>query len=184
MKKIMFISDIHGSATCVEKAIKAYKKEKPDVLIVLGDILYHGPRNPLPEGYDPKGVIKQLNELQDDIIAVRGNCDAEVDQMVLDFDIMQGEARLWIDATQIFATHGHLYANQPPQNLKSGSVFIQGHTHVPIVKKTEQGVWHVNPGSITLPKEGHPKTYAIFEDKKITVKTIEGDCYIEQDLRV
>lgn len=182
MKKIMFISDIHGSLTCLQEAIEAYQREKPDKLVILGDILYHGPRNPLPSGYDPKGVIQVLNGLKDTIIAVRGNCDAEVDQMVLDFSIMQGETRLWLETTEIFATHGHLYENQPPELLNRGSIFIQGHTHIPMIQKNHQGVWHVNPGSITLPKEGHPKTYAIFENKKITVKTIKGDCYIEQEI--
>jgi putative phosphoesterase len=179
MKKVMFISDIHGSTTSLDQALKAYALEKPDKLVILGDILYHGPRNPLPEGYDPKAVIRQLNPIRKAIIAVRGNCDAEVDQMVLDFNIQSAESRLWLDGIGFFMTHGHLYNNQPPHDIMGENIFIQGHTHVPMIQKTSQGIFHVNPGSITLPKEGHPKTYAIYESKKITVKTLEGDCYIE-----
>ena len=178
----MFISDIHGSGPCLEEALLAYKEEKPDKLIILGDILYHGPRNPLPEGYDPKEVIRQLNPLKEAIIAVRGNCDSEVDQMVLDFDIQSDDIRMWLDGIGFFITHGHLYDSQVPIEKIGEDIFIQGHTHIPMIEKTANGIWHINPGSITLPKEGHPKTYAIYEDKKITVKTIKGDCYIEQTI--
>lgn len=179
MKKIMCISDIHGGSSCLEAALKAYDRERADQLIVLGDILYHGPRNPLPEDYNSKGVIEQLNQWKKPIIAVRGNCDSEVDQMVLNFRMMETESRLWIDEKEVFITHGHRYENTPPVDLVAGSLFFQGHTHVPMIMKTDRGVWHVNPGSITLPKEGHPKTYCIYENKKITIKTIEGDCYFE-----
>ncbi len=181
MAKVMFISDIHGSVTATEKILAIYATEQPTQLILLGDILYHGPRNPLPESYDPKGVIALLNPMKDSIIAVRGNCDSEVDQMVLDFPIMADYNWYIVDDKRFFMTHGHLYNSQPPALLSSGDIFIQGHTHIPMIEE-KGGVWHVNPGSITLPKEGHPPTYAIYEDKKITVKTFEGDCYIEKNI--
>lgn len=175
----MFISDIHGSVEATEKILAVYAKEQPDQLVILGDILYHGPRNPLPKSYNPQGVIALLNPMKESIIAVRGNCDSEVDQMVLEFPIMADYHWYVIDDKRFFVTHGHLYNSQPPAMLSEGDIFIQGHTHIPMIESKGK-VWHVNPGSITLPKLEHPPTYAIYEDNKITVKTLGGDCYLEE----
>jgi putative phosphoesterase len=175
--KLMFISDIHGSSTCLEKALECYEVEKADKLIVLGDILYHGPRNPLPDGYEPKLVIEQLNPLKDQILAVRGNCDSEVDQMVLDFPMRGDYREIMLDSYNFFISHGHLYDNSLPTMLTKGAIYIQGHTHIPMLVNKE-GIWHINPGSITLPKEGHPKTYAIYEEKCFTIKTMDGNTYM------
>lgn len=176
--KLMFVSDIHGSVGKLREVVEIFEQEKPDRLILLGDLLYHGPRNDLPTDYAPKEVIRILNALKENILAVRGNCDAEVDQMVLDFPLMADFLPLWVDEQEFYLSHGHLYDNNPPSNLRKETIYVQGHTHIPMAKKLN-GIYHINPGSIALPKEGHPPTYAVYEDKKITVKTFSGDCYIE-----
>lgn len=174
--KLMFISDIHGSETCLAKALLCYEEEKPDRLVILGDILYHGPRNPLPEGYNPKGVIELINPLKESIMAVRGNCDSEVDQMVIDFPMMGDYHLISIEGVEFFLTHGHMYNNQPSELCRKGSVFAQGHTHVPMIKQ-KGDVLHFNPGSITLPKENHPQTYGIYEHGVMSIKTLDGKTY-------
>jgi len=179
--KLMFISDIHGSESCLDLVLKQYEEEKPDRLIILGDILYHGPRNPLPLGYNPKGVIPKLNGLKGNIIAVRGNCDAEVDQMVLNFPILSDYEQIHLEDRSFFLSHGHLFNNELPENLPKRTVYIQGHTHIPMIKNVN-GSWHLNPGSITLPKEGHPKTYAIFEDGQFFIKEVDGSVYMKEVL--
>ena len=138
--KLMFASDIHGSVYFCEKMLEAYQKEEADRLILLGDLLYHGPRNDLPKDYAPKQVIFLLNEIKDDICAVRGNCDAEVDQMVLEFPIMADYCIILEGNRTIYASHGHIFNkdNLPP--LKEGDIFIHGHTHVWKAKKREHYV--------------------------------------------
>jgi putative phosphoesterase len=172
--KLMFASDIHGSAYYCEKMLEAYQNEKADRLILLGDLLYHGPRNDLPKEYAPKKVIAMLNEGKNDICAIRGNCDAEVDQMVLEFPIMADYCILFIDGKTIYASHGHKYNidNLPP--LKKGDIFIQGHTHVLMAQKTENNIL-LNPGSISLPKENNVQTYGIIEQGQFLIKSFDQD---------
>lgn len=150
--KYMFASDIHGSAYYCKKMLEAYDKEKADRLVLLGDILYHGPRNDLPKDYAPKEVIALLNERKDDLYVVRGNCDAEVDQMVLKFPIMADYCIIMDGERTIYASHGHIYNenNLPP--LKNGDIFIHGHTHVLRAEKRETYTI-LNPGSVSIPKE-------------------------------
>lgn len=169
--KLMFISDIHGSYTNLEKVMKLYDLEKPDRLIILGDILYHGPRNPLPEGYEPKKVVEMLNRHKEKIIAVRGNCDAEVDQMLLEFNIMETYTTLFIDGRTFFLTHGHHYDKDHLPYLNKGDVLIYGHYHVPILEKQDDH-YIVNPSSISLPKQGE-KSFAIYEDQTFTLYTLD-----------
>lgn len=172
--KIMFASDIHGSAFFCRKMIQAYQEEQAERLILLGDILYHGPRNDLPKEYDPKQVIAMLNEMKNEVYAVRGNCDAEVDQMVLDFPILSDYALLFLGDKSVYATHGHhkSYQNLPP--LKQGDIFIQGHTHVWKAEHFE-GKILLNPGSVSIPKEGNIPTYAIMTENSFLIKGFEGE---------
>ena len=151
--KLMIASDIHGSAYYCEKLIEAWKRENPEKLLLLGDILYHGPRNDLPKDYEPKKVISMLNEMKNDLLCVRGNCEAEVDQMVLPFPCMADYAMVEADGMTIYLTHGHLHGpgNLPP--LQSGTVFLSGHTHVKL-DQMENGIRCLNPGSVSIPKDG------------------------------
>ena len=172
--KLMIASDIHGSSLYCEELLKRYNDEKPDKLLLLGDILYHGPRNDLPRGYNPKSVIAMLNNIKDEIICVRGNCDAEVDQMVLDFPIMADYSILDLDGRLIFATHGHIYNenNLPP--MGRCDVLLNGHTHIP--KCISHGDYtYMNPGSVSIPKEGSRHGYMIYEDKKFIWKDLDGN---------
>jgi len=173
--KLMFISDIHGSEKYLNLAIENIKKENPDQIVLLGDLLYHGPRNPLPEGYNPANVASKLNEYKEKIIAVQGNCDSYVDQMIIDFPIMSQYSIIYT-GRKIFATHGHEYnlENLPP--LNDGDIIIHGHTHIPVAEKIEN-IYLLNPGSISLPKNGTPNTYGIMEDNRFEVKTLDGNVY-------
>lgn len=166
--KIMIASDIHGSAFWCEKLMKAYSTEKPDRLLLLGDILYHGPRNDLPDGYDPKKVIALLNSVSDKILCVRGNCDAEVDDMVLDFQVSAEFAAVFDGDTAIYACHGH---KQFPKVAK-GSVIVSGHTHVP-VDYEESGVRYINPGSVSIPKENSSHGYLVYENGNFVSKKLD-----------
>ena len=178
--KLMFASDIHGSAYYCRKMLEAYQEEA-DHLILLGDILYHGPRNDLPKEYAPKEVIAMLNPMKNDICAVRGNCEAEVDQMVLDFPVMADYALILYGERNLYATHGHIYNenNLPP--LKNGDILIHGHTHVLKAEKRE-GYTLLNPGSVSIPKEGNPPSYAILEDGLFTIKGFDGTIIKELQL--
>ena len=172
--KLMIASDIHGSSLYCEELLKRYNDEKPDKLLLLGDILYHGPRNDLPRGYNPKSVIAMLNNIKDEIICGRGNCDAEVEQMVLDFPIMADYSILDLDGRLIFATHGHIYNenNLPP--MGRCDVLLNGHTHIP--KCVSHGDYtYMNPGSVSIPKEGSRHGYMIYEDKKFIWKDLDGN---------
>ena len=167
--KLMVISDIHGSFTAVEKAVEIFKEEKADKLLILGDVLYHGPRNDLPSGYAPKQVFEALNAIKDKIICVRGNCDAEVDQMVLDFPIMSDYTIFNLGDKTIFATHGHKLETEFIDFAKTCNLALSGHTHLYKMEKVENTVF-VNPGSISLPKEGNKPTYAIIDVQKLFLK--------------
>jgi putative phosphoesterase len=170
----MFISDIHGSSYYATKAIQKFEEEGADYIILLGDILYHGPRNPLPKEYDPQKVIKILNELKDKIICVRGNCDSEVDQMVLEFPIMSDYNIIFYNNKRIFSTHGHLFNESNMPLIQHGDIIIHGHTHIPVAKKND-GRYILNPGSISLPKENNPNSYGIIEGKEFLIKDFQGN---------
>jgi len=158
--KLLFISDIHGSLYFAKMAIEAYEKERADYIVLLGDVLYHGARNPLPREYNPKETAGLLNGYADRIIAVRGNCDSEVDEMVLSFPIMSTYSSILCKGKRLFLTHGHIYNEDRLPKLMDGDVLIYGHTHIPKADKKE-GIYIINPGSITLPKENHPNTYGV-----------------------
>ncbi len=172
--KLMIASDIHGSAYYLEKLLCRFNAEKPDKLILLGDILYHGPRNDLPEGYNPKKVIELLNNMKEKLMCVRGNCDTEVDQMVLDFPILSDCAYISVDGVDIFATHGHIYNENNPPKLKKGDILLHGHTHIPVCKRIDDYVL-INPGSVSIPKEDSANGYIIFENKTFVWKDLNGN---------
>ncbi len=179
--KILFVSDIHGSLPRVQTVFAAAEPETLDAVVVLGDILYHGPRNPLPEGYDPKSTAAFLNMYRDRIIAVRGNCDSEVDQTLLQFPMRTDYSWLFIDGMRLFLTHGHLWSETDMPPLCEGDVFVYGHTHVPRAHVVNGiGVW--NPGSISLPKEGNEPSYGLFEDGIFRVITLAGEVVLERCL--
>ncbi|WP_105617050.1 phosphodiesterase [Vallitalea okinawensis] len=173
--KLFFMSDIHGSIIWLEKALEKFEEEQADYIVLLGDALYHGPRNPIPEGYDPKAVITKLNAYKDKIIAVRGNCDSEVDQMVIEFPIMADYAILFYNGRRIFATHGHLFNRQQLPNISKGDILVHGHTHIPVAEAFGDN-YIFNPGSITLPKEENPHSYGVLEQNEFKVKDFDGNC--------
>lgn len=180
--KILIASDIHGSARYCEQFLAAYRREKPDRILLLGDLLYHGPRNALPADYDTRRTMEILNSLKNEITAVRGNCDAEVDQMVLDFPIMNDYEQLEWDGIKLFATHGHHYSPQTPPPFVEMDVLLNGHTHIPMIKKYDDFLY-VNPGSVSIPKNGSDHSYAIYEDKVITLRHLaSGEIYDSYDL--
>ncbi|QGU94407.1 phosphodiesterase [Clostridium bovifaecis] len=176
--KLFFISDIHGSIYYLNKAMEQCKKEEPDYIIILGDELYHGPRNPIPKEYNPEAVANLLNIYKDKIIAIRGNCDSEVDQMVLKYPIMSDYSMILYNGRRLFLTHGHIYNEENLPNISKGDVLIYGHIHVPVAKEQE-GIFIINPGSITLPKENTPHCYAVLEEDIFRIKTLDGDTYKE-----
>ncbi len=171
--KWMIASDLHGSAHWCEKLLEACRREQADRLLLLGDLLYHGPRNDLPEGYDPKAVISMLNGLSADILCVRGNCEAEVDQMVLDFPVMADYAILTVGRRMIFATHGHLYNRDRLPPLHPGDILLHGHTHIPACEPLENCVY-CNPGSVAIPKENSPHGYMLLENDTFFWKSLDG----------
>ena len=179
--KYMIASDIHGSAWYCRKMMEALEKEQADRLILLGDLLYHGPRNDLPKEYAPKEVIRMLNKEKNRIYNVRGNCDAEVDQMVLEFPVLADYGWMEIDGKKFYMSHGHIYNehNLPP--LKPGDIFMHGHTHVLRAEKVGD-ITILNPGSVSIPKEGNPPTYAILENSRFTIKTFDEEIIKEYDL--
>ncbi len=170
----MIASDLHGDAACTKSTLDAFDKEGADKLLLLGDILYHGPRNDLPDGYAPKEVISLLNERRESLLCVRGNCDTEVDQMVLNFPILADYAILSLDGITVFATHGHKYNLESLPPLAKGEVLLHGHTHVYACDCFGEDNLYLNPGSASLPKNGNPKTYMIYENKTFTLKTFDG----------
>ena len=172
--KWMIASDIHGSAKYCREMFMAYEREKADRLLLLGDLLYHGPRNDLPEEYDPKAVIAMLNEKKTKILAVRGNCDAEVDQMVLEFPIMAEYALLPLEKHLIFATHGHMFHKEKLPPLQPGDILLHGHTHIPACEGIH-GIRYLNPGSVSIPKEGSWHGYLILENGTFLFKTLDGE---------
>ena len=168
--KLFICSDIHGDLNSMEAALRLAKEELADRILILGDLLYHGPRNDLPETYAPKKVIELLNANKNLILSVRGNCDTEVDQMVLDFPILADYALLELDGLSVFATHGHHHNTATPPPMKRGDILLHGHTHVLKIEPFGDGNVYINPGSIALPKENNPRSYAIYEDRTFTIK--------------
>lgn len=176
--KLFFISDIHGSLYFLKKALDIYEKEKADYLVILGDELYHGARNPLPKDYNPKEVAEILNTYKDKIIAVRGNCESEVDQMVLKYPVMSDYSIILYNNRRLFLTHGHLYNKDNMPNISDEDVLIYGHTHVPVAEKVNNK-YVINPGSITFPKENTPHCYGILENDTFKINTLDGDTFKE-----
>ena len=172
--KFLIASDIHGSAYYCDLLLKAIATEKADRVLILGDILYHGPRNDLPKDYAPKKVIEMLNPLKDKLLCVRGNCDTEVDQMVLDFPILADYSVIPLGDRLIYATHGHNFNENTLPPLKNGDVLLHGHTHVPVCRKHESYTY-INPGSVSIPKENSHHGYVIFENGTFTWKDFDGN---------
>ena len=172
--KWLIASDIHGSASWCGKMIGAWQAQGAERLVLLGDLLYHGPRNDLPEHYAPKEVIAMLNGVAPQLLCVRGNCEAEVDQMVLSFPVMADYAALMIDSHVLYATHGHVRGEDDPPPLQSGDVLLCGHTHVPACRR-HGGFTYVNPGSVSIPKNGSPHGYIVLEDGVAVWKDLAGD---------
>ena len=179
--KYMFASDIHGSAYYCEMTLDAFGQSKADRLILLGDLLYHGPRNDLPKDYAPKKVIAMLNQHRDRILAVRGNCDSEVDQMVLDFPMMADYGLLALNGKTIYATHGHVYNEERRPPMCPGDVLIHGHTHLPVARAMGD-CYLLNPGSVSLPKDGNPNSYGMLDNRVFTIWDFEGNKVNEIEL--
>ena len=175
--KLLIASDIHGSAYYCKKLIEAFEKEKADRILLLGDILYHGPRNDLPREYAPKTVIALLNPLKNKIFCVRGNCDTEVDQMVLDFPVLADYAVISVGERIIYATHGHIYNEGKLPPLCKGDILLNGHTHIPKCTEHEDYIY-MNCGSVSIPKEESPHSYMIIENGVFYWKDLEtGEIY-------
>lgn len=175
--KWMIASDFHGSYTFTKKLFECYEKEKCERLLILGDILYHGPRNDLPEGYAPKKVIELINQHVEELFCVQGNCDTEVDQMVLKLPILNSSMLISMNDRVIYACHGH----RDMPKLKQGDIYLQGHTHIPQCEWID-GILHLNPGSISIPKEGSWHGYMILEDNTFTWKDLGGKVHLEFSL--
>lgn len=178
--KWMIASDLHGSAYYCRKMLEAFEREGADRLFLLGDLLYHGPRNDLPREYAPKEVIPLLNGKKEKLLCVRGNCDAEVDQMVLEFPVLADYAVLPVGRRLIYATHGHIYhvKNLPP--LAPGDVLLHGHTHVPAWTEFGQENLYLNPGSVSIPKENSPHSYMTLEENTMQWKELESSAVFHE----
>lgn len=172
MKKLLIASDIHGSAVWCRRLLTLLEHTKADRLVLLGDILYHGPRNALPEGYDPPAVISLLNAQRARILCVRGNCEAEVDQMVLSFPVLADYAVLDTALGTVYATHGHRFGPATPPPLCEGDILLSGHTHIP-TDEVREGIRYLNPGSVSIPKEGSRHSCIVLEGEGLTFYDLE-----------
>lgn len=179
--KLMIASDIHGSAKYCKKLLEAYRREGAAKLLLLGDLLYHGARNDLPAEYDTRETARMLNGVKEEILCVRGNCDSEVDQMVLEFPCLGEYALLHWEGHELFTVHGHNWGPEKRPPLRVGTVLLSGHTHVPHCGR-EDGVLLVNPGSVSIPKENSARGYVVFESGVFTWKTLAGDICREERL--
>ena len=173
--KLLICSDIHGDLDSTERVLRAYETEGADKLVILGDILYHGPRNDLPPTYAPKKVISLLNDNREKILAIRGNCDTEVDQMVLSFPILADYAYLYLDGLSVLVTHGHNFNTQNPPPMRAGEILLHGHTHIIACDAFGDGNYYLNPGSAALPKCDNPRSYMTYENRTFTVKDFDGN---------
>ena len=180
--KLMIASDIHGSAFYCRELLEAFKREQADKLILLGDILYHGPRNDLPKEYAPKEFIAMLNAQKDKLLCVRGNCDTEVDQMVLEFPILADYSILYVGGRMIYATHGHVHNMTSLPPLQAGDILLHGHTHIPAWTEFGVGNLYLNPGSVSIPKEGSAHSYMVLENGQVTWKDMSGEIYHSLEL--
>ena len=178
--KLLIASDIHGDLDSMKKVLTAFESEGAEKLLLLGDLLYHGPRNDLPATYAPKAVIELLNANKNNIMTVRGNCDTEVDQMVLTFPILADYIYLSLDGLGIFATHGHHHNTQTPPPLRKGEILLHGHTHVLKCEEFGDENFYLNPGSAALPKENNPQTYMVYENRRFTVKDFDGKIILDK----
>ncbi len=169
--KLIIASDIHGSAYWCRRMLDVFYRENPERLILLGDLLYHGPRNDLPRDYAPKEVIRELNAVKDRILCVRGNCEAEVDQMVLEFPVMSEMMVLFVEGRTIYATHGHLHGRHNPPLLQKGDILLHGHTHIQAMEDTGDFLY-LNPGSVSIPKGGNENSCMIYENKEISLLSL------------
>ena len=172
--KLMFASDIHGSAYYCRKMLERFEKEQPEKLILLGDLLYHGPRNDLPKDYAPKEVIGMLNDIKKELLCVRGNCEAEVDQMVLEFPVLADYMVMFEAGHMFFITHGHLFNKEKVPMLKSGDILIHGHTHIQAMEDCGD-FFYINPGSVSIPKAGNQHSYMMYEDGTFTIRNLQGE---------
>ena len=178
--KLFIISDIHGSLLAFEKSLNQFKNENADFIVICGDYLNHGPRNNIPEGYDTKKLAEQLNINKEKIIGVRGNCDSEVDQMMLDFPVLAPISNIILpNGTRVFVHHGHLYSEEDCQKLlPKNSIIVSGHTHVPVLEKKQELIF-LNPGSISIPKGFSKAGYAIIDASEksvnLSIHTLEGE---------
>lgn len=172
--RLLIASDIHGDAQCCKRMLSCASLEKADKILLLGDILYHGPRNDIPTGYAPKEVIRMLNETKDKLICVRGNCDAEVDQMVLNFPIMSDTAIVYTGKHELVLSHGHIYNPDNLPAMSAQAIFLYGHTHV-YKGEVSHGILCINPGSVSLPKQNNPQTFALYDGESIVIKTFDGE---------
>ena len=182
--KLMIASDIHGSYFYCKKMCEAYRREKGEKLILLGDILYHGPRNDLPEEYAPKKVIALLNDMSREILCVRGNCDTEVDQMVLDFPVLADYGILYLQGHMVYITHGHIFNMENLPKLKAGDILLHGHTHVQAMEPFGDGNLYLNPGSVSIPKNGNRHSYMIYEDGVFAIKDMDGGVIMKTEIGV
>lgn len=172
--KWMIASDLHGSAYWCEKLVAAFHREKADRLVLLGDTLYHGPRNPLPKGHNPQGCVETLSWVKDKTVGVRGNCDAAIDQVLLPFPMMADYLLLDLGKKMAFVTHGDQWGEDNPPAMAKGNILITGHTHLPALERRE-GYVYLNPGSVSLPKGGNPPTYMIWEDGTVHLCGMDGE---------
>ena len=175
--KILFFSDSHGSTEALGNLTLRIAAEKPDVIVMLGDALYHGPRNALPGQYDAKKAADMLNIYKKKLIAVRGNCDSEVDQMMLEYPIMADYSTILTDGKRIFLTHGHIWNAGNPPPVTDGTVLAHGHTHIPVLEQTN-GLVIFNPGSIAIPKQNNLPTYGMWENGTLSIRDLkDGSLY-------
>ena len=179
--QLLVISDIHGSYYYAKKILEIERKEKPDKIILLGDLYYHGPRNKLTDEYNPMEVAKILNSLKDKLEVVKGNCDAEVDEMISEFPFNE-HLEMKVNGYNLFLSHGHKYNidNLPPLGLKI-DIMMYGHFHIGFIKE-KNGIVFANPGSISLPKENSKHSYLIFDDNKLILKDVDGNIIEEKTL--
>ena len=180
--KYIIASDLHGSAYYCEMFLGAIGRENADKIIFLGDILYHGPRNNLPKDYAPKKVIEMLNPLAEKMFCVRGNCDCEVDQMVLPFPVLADYGFLELSGRAVYLTHGHVINKAHPLPFSKGDILLHGHTHIPAWTEFGQGNVYLNPGSLSIPKENSPHSYMTLEGGKLVWKDLDGTVYHELEI--
>lgn len=179
--KLLIASDIHGSEYYCRMLAVRFEAEAAERILLLGDLLYHGPRNPLPPEYNPAGVAAILNSYKNSIICVHGNCDSEVDQMMLEFSLTPEYAFLYDRTYAFYASHGHKTGESNPPPLRSGDILLCGHTHIPAFVRHEYFTY-VNPGSVSIPKESSVPSYMIYDSGVFTWKNIDGHIYSEESI--